>query len=852
MWGNNRAIATIPGSAIVAVDLGENFTVKGHHLSMIKDHQFDGRARADPHKHIVEFIKVCGMFRYGNTNVDAIKLKLFPSSLSRDAKVWFNELSPGVITTWEQMRQAFISRFFPPVMFDRLMGEIRGFTQHPNESLVDAWLRMKDLLRSCHGHGLAKGTIIQIFYHGLDEATQAILDAGGIFVYRTPNEAHQLLKDRVLLKLDRSKDMKTKPLRKTVAFTEGSDNSQLMEKMEALTTKIDSQFKEIKGEMKEMRDGCNSCGGPHPSTECDDKPMGGSKEEEANFAYGGYRGSYRGGGYRGNYYGRNPENWQDRQPRDVNRNSPPREYNSPIPPTTEKKFEESDFEKTMREFMHVNAVFTRNGKTYDPSSNPNDTNIINDDDEDEVDETEKEEEPSSSKQTKIDPPPLKSYKPKIPYPQRLRKEKIEERYAKFIDLIKEVKINIPLVDVLDGMPKYEKFLKDLVSNKSKMEQISAAFLNEECSTIIQKKLPPKLGDPGSFLIPCTFVNSVESLALADHDASINLMPYSLYASLSKNSLKPTKMSIRLANYTYQYPMGIAENMLVQVGKFLFPVNFIILQIEEDEKVPLILGRPFMHTADAIILVKNKELNLGVGNDRITFLIDKAMKHSHSNDDTCFRVDVMDEITEEELDALIDDSNLFLKIPEQEEEIDDNFKELHLDKKLRIKTSIQDPPTDLEMKPLPKHLEYAFLEKDSLLLVVISALLKDDENKRLVLVLKNHKEEFAWKTSNIPATFQRCMIAIFQDMLETSMEVFMDDFSVFGESFDSCLANLEQMLIRCKQDHLVLNWERCHFMVTEGIMLGHKVSSLGLEVDKAKIDVIAKLPPPTNVKGVRSF
>ncbi|GKC66390.1 reverse transcriptase domain-containing protein [Tanacetum coccineum] len=180
------------------------------------------------------------MFRYGNTNADAIKLKLFPSSLADDAKVWFNELSSGVITTWEEKRQAFVSRFFPPAMFDRLMGEIQGFTQHPNESLVDAWLRMKDLLCSCHGHGLGRGTIIQIFYHGLDEATQAILDAGGIFLYKTPNEAYRLLEDRVLLKLDWFKDIKTKPLQKTVAFAEGNDKSQLMEKMEVLTTKIDS------------------------------------------------------------------------------------------------------------------------------------------------------------------------------------------------------------------------------------------------------------------------------------------------------------------------------------------------------------------------------------------------------------------------------------------------------------------------------------------------------------------------------------------------------------------------------------------------------------------------------------
>ncbi|GKA98055.1 reverse transcriptase domain-containing protein [Tanacetum coccineum] len=106
--------------------------------------------------------------------------------------------------------------------------------------------------------------------------------------------------------------------------------------------------------------------------------------------------------------------------------------------------------------------------------------------------------------------------------------------------------------------------------------------------------------------------------------------------------------------------------------------------------------------------------------------------------------------------------------------------------------------------------------------------------------------------NTPAIFQRCMLAIFYDMIEESVEVFMDDFSVFGDSFDKCLNNLDKMLQRCKDAHLVLNWEKFHFMVKEGIVLGHKVSGTGLEVDKAKIDVILKLSPPTNIKGVRSF
>ncbi|GJV65379.1 reverse transcriptase domain-containing protein [Tanacetum coccineum] len=106
--------------------------------------------------------------------------------------------------------------------------------------------------------------------------------------------------------------------------------------------------------------------------------------------------------------------------------------------------------------------------------------------------------------------------------------------------------------------------------------------------------------------------------------------------------------------------------------------------------------------------------------------------------------------------------------------------------------------------------------------------------------------------NAPGTFQRCMMAIFHDMIEKTMEVFMDDFSVFGDSFSSCLANLDKMLKRCEDTKLALNWEKSHFMVKEGIVLGHKISRKGIEVDKAKIDVISKLPHPTTVKGIRSF
>ncbi|GKA08837.1 reverse transcriptase domain-containing protein [Tanacetum coccineum] len=184
------------------------------------------------------------------------------------------------------------------------------------------------------------------------------------------------------------------------------------------------------------------------------------------------------------------------------------------------------------------------------------------------------------------------------------------------------------------------------------------------------------------------------------------MPYSLYAKLSLETLKPTKISIRLADRSFQYPVGIAENMLVEVGKLTFPANFVILKMEEDSKVPLILGRPFLHTADAVIRVKPKQLNLGVGTERMIFNIHSAMKHSYSNDDTSFSIDVIDEILEEDFDSLLNEEPPIEKI--------------NINTDYKIKTSLEEPPTDLKLKPLLDNLEYVFLEEPSFLPVIISS------------------------------------------------------------------------------------------------------------------------------------
>ncbi|GJR27040.1 putative ribonuclease H-like domain-containing protein [Tanacetum coccineum] len=396
---------------------------------------------------------------------------------------------------------------------------------------------------------------------------------------------------------------------------------------------------------------------------------------------------------------------------------------------------------------------------------------------------------------------------------------MEAQYGKFLDMILAIRFNVPLVDVLAGTPNYGKFLKELINNKHKIEKIYAAFLSDESSMILQNKVPPKLGAPRSFLIPCNFNKAFSFNALADLGASIDLMPYSLYAKLSLETLKPTKMSVRLADRSFQYPVGIAE-------------------MEEDSKIPLILGRHFLHTSDAVIRVNSvSDINVidEILEEDSDVILDEGCEILHTIEGTILEEKLFAEF--DKFMALTADEN-----SESESDIKEPpFKKITFNTDYMIKTSLEEPPMDLELKPLLDNLEYVFLEEPSFLPVIISSQLSEENKNKLV------GERMPFSLCNAPATFQRCMLAIFHDMIEESVEVFMDDFSVFGSYFDHCLNNLYKILQCCKDAHLVLNWEKCHVMVKDGIMLGHKVSEAGLEVDKAKIDVISKLPPPTNIK-----
>ncbi|XP_062085772.1 uncharacterized protein LOC133791881 [Humulus lupulus] len=227
---------------------------------------------------------------------------------------------------------------------------------------------------------------------------------------------------------------------------------------------------------------------------------------------------------------------------------------------------------------------------------------------------------------------------KIPYPQRLRKNSLNKKLSKFLEVFKKLHINIPFVEALEQMSSYVKFMKEILSKKRRLEDFETVALTEKCSAILQRKLQ----DPGSFTIPSTIGKFECKYALCDLGASINLMPLSVFRKLGLGEAKPTTITLQLADRSIKHPKGVIEDVLVKVDKFIFPADFIVLDMEEDTTVPLILGRPFLAIGQALIDVQKGELRLRVQGEEVVFNLFKAMSYPRASD-SCFNVDVIDEV-----------------------------------------------------------------------------------------------------------------------------------------------------------------------------------------------------------------
>ncbi|GJS52811.1 reverse transcriptase domain-containing protein [Tanacetum coccineum] len=319
-----------------------------------------------------------------------------------------------------------------------------------------------------------------------------------------------------------------------------------------------------------------------------------------------------------------------------------------------------------------------------------------------------------------------------PFPSRLKKQKKDDEDERLLSIFKQIHINLPFLEAMIHMPRDP------------------------------RSLPQKEGDPGSFTLPCLIGSLAVKNALADLGASINLMPHYLFRRLRIFKLKPTKMSIQLADRSIKYPIGVCENLLVKVSKFIFRVKFVVLEMDEDELVPIILGRPFLATARAVIDVHEGKLSLRVGSETVTFNIRKSMKSKHSRDDYLYYADHTAKMIQEQwVDTVSHDG----KWAEEEEEEDYNkvhAVSFYLGKKPieplewkaleNILKPLSVEPPKLELKELPKHLEYAFLQENNQLPVVISSALSIAEKARLLEVVKNHKGEIAWSIADIKGIY----------------------------------------------------------------------------------------------------
>nr|GEY04758.1 reverse transcriptase domain-containing protein [Tanacetum cinerariifolium] len=417
----------------------------------------------------------------------------------------------------------------------------------------------------------------------------------------------------------------------------------------------------------------------------------------------------------------------------------------------------------------IKAITTRSGVTYEGPLIPTPKKAVERETEETTDKEQTKFQGSTAYiQTPVTPvlePDVSKTlpKPNIPYPSRLNDQKLYEKSTnqmeKFFQFFQHLHFEISFADALLLMPKFASTIKSLLINKDKLFELAKIPLNENCSTMLLKKLPEKLGDPGKFLIPCDFSGMDVCYALADLGASINLMPLSIWKKLSIPELTPTRMTLELADRSITRPKGVAKDVFVKVRKFYFLTDFVVVDFEADPRVPLILGRSFLRTGRALIDVYGEEITLR-GVDKLPMIIDKD--------------------------------------------------------------------------------------------------LKVDEKEALLKVLKSHKKTIAWKITNIKGinpwfyTHKILMEEDYKPAVQSQRRVNPKIHEVIKKEV---IKLLDAGMIYPISDSPWVSSIHC-VPKKGGITVveneNNELIHTRLEVDRAKVDVIAKLPHPTTVKGVRSF
>nr|GEV11081.1 reverse transcriptase domain-containing protein [Tanacetum cinerariifolium] len=955
------------GGPIAPIDIqAKNFGLKNDMIQQVQNSfQFHGLPGDDANKHLDKFLHVTQSIKVNGVTDDALRLYLFPHSLTYRATDWFDHLPKNSINTFEQMAKMFLRKYFPPSMVTKLRNEITNFLQRPNESLFEAWERYKLSIDRCPNHNMLPVTQIDTFYNCLTLRHRDTINAvvGGTFMKRRPEECYDLIENMTAHHNDWDTSAQRSESSNSITSSFDTEIAALSVEMAKINKNL-MRVLQVNQQVKAVTPNCETYGGPHSFNDC---PATVSQTQNV-YAARAYQGAshgqnppqaYQAPAYQASVYQALVHQPQIPQLQVVTTNEFTNfmKANDTIlknMQTNKSSLKNSNLElknmfgqfmkmhtasssgsRTLRSNTITNpkedlkGITTRSGTAYQGPTIPTTSYSLPPVVERETEATKDMVHPTNNESTKdvqplvvmaeslilnsepvvapiIEPvvAPVSASKPNqrplIPHPSRLHNQKLHDKAndqrEKFFQIFKDLNFNISFTDALILMPKFSQTIKTLLTNKDKLFELARTPLNEHCSAVLLKKLPEKLRDPGKFLIPCDFPRMSECLALADLGASINLMPLSVWNKLSFPNLSPTCMTLKLADCSISCPVVVTEDVFIKVGTFYFPADFVVVDFDADPRVPLILGRSFLKTTKALIDVIDV-IDMaceGFSQEVLGFSDVIASGNPIPYYDPIVSTNSPTLTPLGESDFLLEEVDAFLALEDDptSPEVDQSY-ELKICEAKTDKSSIDEPP-EVELKDLPPHLEYTFLEGDDKLPVIIAKYLSVEEKIALITVLKSHKRAIAWKLSDIkgidpefcthkilieddfePAVqHQRRVNPKIHDVTKTEVLKLLDARLIYPIS-DSpwikkrphSLVHTERLPIvacllgyamhrahfrgkmhkRCEDTNLCLNWEKSHFMVKDGIVLGHKISKNGIEVDKAKVEVITKLPHPTIVK-----
>ncbi|XP_021749509.1 uncharacterized protein LOC110715249 [Chenopodium quinoa] len=640
----------------------QSFELKPQFIQFISNDSFAGSSNNCPVTHIDSFLEKCDTMKLNGVTDDAIRLRLFPFSLRDRAREWLRDEGIGSFDTWDKLAKAFLVKFLGQEKIAKLRNELSTFHQSNDESLYEAWRRFKRLQRQFPHHGIPEWMLIQTFYNGLTHEFCIYIDAvsRGSIMTKNPTDVRDLIEKMAA-------NDNYHPRGRNAINTGNKHDvdalTMLNSSVQALTHKVNQFQAESPRPSMET---CQMCGlQGHTTRECQPNYDGMTIEQDNAFYTTtstrpfdeGWR-NHQGFSYKNTQAIANPPPppaFQARAPFNHHPMHQPPPQSSNLESIMEtfatsqrqqqelisKQFDlqakqneyfensiqllvaqnkriETHISQLSQQVSHLstlqdqakvqtkqcNAIFVKSDDLFTGGLEEKVCNVES--------KTEKHEREGPKHVA------LQAYEEPMPFPQRLSKVVLDKHFGKYSETLKKVYATIPFSDLVVQMPQFANFVKGIIDHDHNDKKLESVVVKKKCSDLLHDSLPPKLHDPGSFTIPCMINKTYFDRVLCDLGASVNLMPSSVYEKLGLKKFKPSPISLHMANRTVRLPKGVVEDVLVGIGELVFPVDFVVVDIKEDHKIPLIFGRPFLATSQALIDVPKGQVTIRAQDKQVVF------------------------------------------------------------------------------------------------------------------------------------------------------------------------------------------------------------------------------------------